>query len=69
MLGLSVSGELADGLVLKAGAARETAKGRDRVTPLSAGTVGTASAVFSGPSSSSADLTKTTLTLGLSWRY
>jgi len=69
MLGLSSTWELADGLVLKAGAAREMARGRDRITPLSSGTVGTASAVYSGPSSSSADLTKTTLTLGLSWRY
>jgi hypothetical protein len=69
MGGLSGTWEITNGLILKAGFAREIAKGRDRVTPLSSGTLGTPSAVFSGPSSSSADLTKTTFTLGLSWRY
>ena len=69
MAGLAATWELSDGLTLKLGAAREMAKGRDRVTPISSGTVGTPSAVYAGPSSSSADLTKTSITFGLSWRY
>jgi hypothetical protein len=69
MAGLTVGCELADGLVAKAGATYEVAHGRDRIIPLAPGSSLGAHPVFSGPSSSSADLNKYTFTLGLSWRY
>lgn len=69
MGGLSLSYAVRDGLSLKLGASYEMAKGRDRVTPLASGPGPGPGAVYSGPSSSSADLNKTILTFGLSWRY
>jgi hypothetical protein len=67
--GLSVGYELPSGLVLKLGGTWQLAHGRDRVTPTAQGYLPGPGAVYSGPASSAADLTKTTLTLGLSWRY
>ena len=67
--GLSLSYAVRDGLSLKAGASYEVARGRDRATPLASGSTPGPGASFSGPSSSSADLSKLAITFGLSWRY
>ena len=67
--GLVVSWEVQDGLVLKLGASLEKDRGRDRVTPLATGSGPGPGAIYAGPSSSSADLLKTAITVGLSWRF
>ena len=67
--GLSLAWEIQDGFVVKLGTTYELSRGRDRVTPLASGTAPGPGADYGGPSSSAADLSKTTLTLGLSWRY
>ena len=67
--GLGLSWEVQDGLVLKLGASVEQDRGRNRVIPLAQGSSPGPGARYSGPSSSSADLVKTAITVGLSWRF
>lgn len=68
-VGLAVSYEIQDGLTVHLGGTYQLQQGRDQITPLERAATATSPAVFSGPSTSAADMTTNTLTVGLTWRY
>jgi len=67
--GCTVTYEIQDGITVKVGGSYQVAKGRDQVSPLLSGSSTGPGAAFGGPSVSAADLNKTILTFGLSWRF
>lgn len=69
LLGCSVATDLMPGLTLSLGGTYQIQQGQDPILPLAGGTLGTASASFSGPATSAADVNTTTFTVGLKWQY
>jgi hypothetical protein len=69
LLGCAVSTELMDGLTLSLGGTYQVQQGRDKLTPLQTAATANSPAVYSGPTTSAADVNTTTFTLGLKWQY
>jgi hypothetical protein len=69
LMGCALSVDLMEGLTLSLGGTYQIQQGRTQVTPLQAAATAYSAAVYSGPSSSAADVNTTTFTLGLKWRY
>jgi hypothetical protein len=68
-LGCSLSVDLMENLSMNVGGTYQVQQGRTRLTPLQTAATAAAAAVYSGPSTSAADVNTTTFTLGLKWRY
>lgn len=68
-LGCSVSVDLADGLRLSLGGSYQFQQGRDKLTPLQSAATASSPAIYSGPTTSAADVNTMAFTLGLKWQY
>jgi hypothetical protein len=69
LLGCAVSTEVTAGLTLSLGGTYQVQTGREKLTPLQKAATASAPAIYSGPSTSAADVNTTTITLGLKWQY
>ena len=67
LVGCTVSAELMENVSFNLGATYQLQQGKHAITPLASGSGATA--IYSGPSVSAADLNVTTFTLGLKWQY
>ena len=69
LVGCSVSVNLQSDLTLSLGGTYQIQQGRDQLTPLQRAASAGSPAIYSGPTTSAADVNTVTFTLGLKWRY
>ncbi len=67
--GCSMSVDLREDLSLNFGGTYQIQRGRNQLTPLQTAATAYAAAMYSGPTTSAADVNTTTVALGLKWRF
>jgi hypothetical protein len=68
-LGCSLTVPVSEGLTLSVGGSYQIQQGKDKLTPLQSAATASSPAIYSGPSTSAADVNTMTFTLGLKWQF